>query len=427
MEKHLISLPKKYYLVIGDKFELFYRGVIRMHNPYQYYCIANCDKGYTYNRYYTYTPVPGDEGEYKLTISLVDDFGEVIESKETILVVNKVSDTKPLIILCIGDSLTYNGVWPMVGYKRYSEIFPNKLSFIGKMKKEEDGLKIGYEGYGGWQWKTFASEYNNSYTSSVWVTCKHNLDDSSQHTIWKCNDLLWVLETIEKDKLKFKRGEGNNKVNPELSGQFEIVSNDRKLDNITIDSYEYSEGNPFFNKKINDIDFKYYVKENGFNDPDLVFILLTWNGQYKPYNTDFSIHSENSQKIIRNIHASFPKAKIGLLGIQLPCPNGGITACYGANGYYYDWYGETITAFNYNEWLEGLANNDEYKDYVRYFDIKSLFDSEYNYWTKDSPVNNRQTITERIGVNGLHPNMNGYLQIGDAFYKALVSMIKELN
>lgn len=427
MEKHLISLPKKYYLVIGDKFELFYRGVIRMHNPYQYYCIANCSKGYTYNRYYTYTPAPGDEGEYKLTISLVDDFGEVIESKETILVVNKISDTKPLNILCIGDSLTYNGVWPMVGYKRYSEIFPNKLSFIGKMKKEEDGLKIGYEGYGGWQWKTFASEYNNSYTSSVWVTCKHNLDDSSQHTIWKCNDLLWVLETIEKDKLKFKRGEGNNKVNPELSGQFEIVSNDRKLDNITIDSYEYSEGNPFFNKKINDIDFKYYVNENGFNDPDLVFILLTWNGQYKPYNTDFSIHSENSQKIIRNIHASFPKAKIGLLGIQLPCPNGGITACYGANGYYYDWYGETITAFNYNEWLEGLANNDEYKDYVRYFDIKSLFDSEYNYWTKDSPVNNRQTITERIGVNGLHPNMNGYLQIGDAFYKALVSMIKELN
>ena len=64
---------------------------------------------------------------------------------------------------------------------------------------------------------------------------------------------------------------------------------------------------------------------------------------------------------------------------------------------------------------------------MRHFDIKSLFDSEYNYWTKDTPVNNRQTITERIGVNGLHPNMNGYLQIGDAFYKALVSMIKELN
>ena len=139
------------------------------------------------------------------------------------------------------------------------------------------------------------------------------------------------------------------------------------------------------------------------------------------------VHSENSQKIIRQIHNDFPNAKIGLLGIQLPCPNGGITACYGASGYYYDWYGETITAFNYNEWLENLTKLPEYKGYVKYFDIKSQFDSEYNYWTKDTKVNNRSQITERIGVNGLHPNMDGYLQIGDAFYRALIEMIKEIS
>ena len=426
MNKRLLSLPKKYYLVVGDKFELFYRGVIRMHNPYTYYILANCVKGYTYNRYFTYTPVAGDEGEYTLTISLIDDFGEVIEQAQTLLIVNSVSDTKPLNILCIGDSLTYNGVWPMTGYKRYSEVYPNKLNFIGKMKKEEDNLKIGYEGYGGWQWKTFASEYNNSYTSSVWVNVNHNLDDTFQHTIWENNNLLWVLETIEKGKLKFKRGEGNNKTNPELNKEFKLVT-DRGNVTIQIDSYEYSEGNPFFNKEINDVDFRYYCNVNNFNDPDLVFILLTWNGQYKPYNTDFSVHEENGGKIIRKIHEAFPNVHIGLLGIQLPCPNGGITACYGANGYYYDWYGETITAFNYDEWLEELTYRDEFKSYTRYFDIKSLFDSEYNYWTKDTPVNNRQTITERLGVNGLHPNNNGYLQIGDAFYKALIAMIKEIN
>ena len=33
----MISLAKYYYLVVGDKFELFYRAVIRSHNPYQYY------------------------------------------------------------------------------------------------------------------------------------------------------------------------------------------------------------------------------------------------------------------------------------------------------------------------------------------------------------------------------------------------------
>ena len=116
------------------------------------------------------------------------------------------------------------------------------------------------------------------------------------------------------------------------------------------------------------------------------------------------------------------------MGIQLPCPNGGITACYGANGYYHDWYGETITAFNYNEFLEEKCKRDEYKDYVEYFDTKAQFDAEYNYWVKEMPVNSRNPeITERIGTNGIHPNMSGYNQFGDAFYRALVYMLNKYN
>ena len=424
MAKHLLSLPKKMYLVVGDRFELFYRGVVRMHNPYQYYVKATCDRGYTYNRYYTFTPKKEDVGDYELKITLYDDYGGVIEEAKTTLVVNDIVEAKKKInVLCIGDSLTYNGVWPYIGYSRYSEVYPNKLNFIGKMKKEE----IGYEGYGGWQWKTFCTNNISSYTSSVWVKCKHNLDYSDQHSLWKSNNLLWILETIEKDKLKFKRGEGNNKTNPLLGETMEFVSNGTHEDKIEIESYEYSEGNPFWNVNIDDIDFSNYVKKNNFEVPDLVFILLSWNGQYIPYNTDFSIHNEFARKMIDRIHLDFPKAYISLLGIQLPCPNGGITACYGANGYYHDWYGETITAFNYDEWLEELTYKDEYKDFLNYFDVKSLFDSEYNYYTKDTLVNNRSDITERVGVNGIHPSMNGYNQMGDIFYKALVEMIIRYN
>ena len=42
-------------------------------------------------------------------------------------------------------------------------------------------------------------------------------------------------------------------------------------------------------------------------------------------------------------------------------------------------------------------------------------------------VNKRNELTERLGVNGLHPSMNGYLQIGDAFYQFLVEMIIKYN
>lgn len=115
------------------------------------------------------------------------------------------------------------------------------------------------------------------------------------------------------------------------------------------------------------------------------------------------------------------------MGIELSCPNGGVTACYGASGYYHDWFGYTITAFNYDEWLEKLTLTDEFKDFVFYNDIKGQFDSEYNYPMINQKVNKRNELTERLGVNGLHPSMNGYLQIGDAFYQFLVEMIIKYN
>lgn len=150
----MIFLPSKYYLVVNDRFELFFRGVIKKHNPYQYYVKAECEKGYTYNRYFTFTPEKEDIGEYNLTIKVIDDDGCIIESKSTILVVNDVSEpVRKLNVLCVGDSETVNGVWPKVGYEKFEKVYPNMLNFIGKMHNE----KVGYEGYGGWQWKHFAN------------------------------------------------------------------------------------------------------------------------------------------------------------------------------------------------------------------------------------------------------------------------------
>ena len=42
-------------------------------------------------------------------------------------------------------------------------------------------------------------------------------------------------------------------------------------------------------------------------------------------------------------------------------------------------------------------------------------------------VNTRSTITEYIGTNAVHPTLNGYLQIGDVFYRALVRDIVDGN
>ena len=236
----MISLAEKYYLVVGDRFELFFRGVIKKHNPYLYYIIAECEKGFTYNRYFTYTPTKEEVGEYILTIKVLDDEGNVIEQKDTTLIVNEVSKAKkPLNILCIGDSETVNGVWPYVGYNKYNDIFPNLLNFIGKMKKEE----IGYEGYGGWQWKTFFDYETESRTSSLIIYGNFNLSTKYLNTRWESSNLEFILIEIKDSSLKFKRGSNNTSlVNPTIGQTIKCIDHDVILE---ISKYEYVDANPF--------------------------------------------------------------------------------------------------------------------------------------------------------------------------------------
>ena len=152
---------------------------------------------------------------------------------------------------------------------------------------------------------------------------------------------------------------------------------------------------------------------------------MTWNGQYQPYNFDFSHYEPFIVTIIEQIRKAYKDAKIRFIGIQSPSVNGGIAANYGASGPYSDVFGEVSTAYHYNEYLEKLCERVEYKDFCRYIDMKAQFDVEYNMPSQDTPVNARSDIMEKVGTNGVHPTMAGYLQIGDVFYRALVRDMSE--
>ena len=88
-------------------------------------------------------------------------------------------------------------------------------------------------------------------------------------------------------------------------------------------------------------------------------------------------------------------------------------------------FGTLVTAYNYNKYLESITMRDKYHSYVRYIDIKGQFDVENNMPSQMVKVNARSDKLEKIGTNGVHPTMEGYLQIGDAFYRALVSDMEE--
>ena len=59
--------------------------------------------------------------------------------------------------------------------------------------------------------------------------------------------------------------------------------------------------------------------------------------------------------------------------------------------------------------------------------MKAQFDVEYNMPAMEVQVNRRNQTKELIGSNGVHPTMNGYLQIGDVFYRALIIRVYNIR
>jgi lysophospholipase L1-like esterase len=185
---------------------------------------------------------------------------------------------------------------------------------------------------------------------------------------------------------------------------------------------------PFYDEELGDISFSSYCEKNGFDGIDVVYILLTWNGQGTPYKTDYAVdkgHFVYAKKLIDRLHEDYPEAIVRCMGIQMPSQNGGMGENYGAYGGYSDDYGMLVTAMNYNAALEDFCQLPEYKDFVKYVDIAGQFDTDYNMPSTDKPVNNRNDITETVGTNGVHPSVNGYYQIADAVFRSLCEVFSQ--
>ena len=86
-----VILPKKYDLVVGDTFQLYYRGVIEAPNPYVYSIVSICDKGRNFPRYFEYLPT--EPGQHKLTIKVYDAQRNLLGEDETLL--NVVAPKEP--------------------------------------------------------------------------------------------------------------------------------------------------------------------------------------------------------------------------------------------------------------------------------------------------------------------------------------------
>lgn len=409
-----LSLPDKYELVVGDTFELFYKGILLCNNPYNYNFKITCNKGACYSKRYIFTPNSSDIGTHRLEIEVYDDNENLLDSKVVRLIVkNKPSSPSSVQnILCVGDSLSNNGAWPSEVCRRLTGTAGSpiadglsNINFIGTCKGFHGGK---YEGYGGWTYANYNT--NNIADQQYWINTTANKNNSYQKSVWKdSNNIQWVLETLEETRIKVYRNNYGTQMLPS-SGALTWVSGGDGSDNsaISYTSYIAESGNPFWDNDTNRVDFSRYASKLGVSSIDHCYVLLGWN---QTYDTETAF-KDGVRIFINNLLASFPTCKITLLGLQVPSLDG-----FGTNyGCSWNYYYKLKVVFNMNKWNYELAQEFANVDFIN---IAGQFDSENNILTSTRRVNVRNSKTEVYGSNGIHPAYEGYMQIADAVYRNL--------
>ena len=321
----------------------------------------------------------------------------------------------------MGDSLTHGGVWCQEASRRLigsggvpAGLSLSNISFVGR----KTGGGIGWEGNGGWSWVSYATSGRPAYR--FYVT--NVITPPAIDAVYTNNEQKFAVAEIN-----ITEGAGNIRCighgsTPTASGML-TKSSGAGDDTIKFASYKMDAGNPFWNAAKDQLDIKSYVQTYCNGALDVMYFLLSWNGQ-TPFRTDFSSSSciNDAKTLFDHIHSVYPQAKIKLMGIQLPSLNGGMGANYGAAGTSYsDTYGMVVTALNMNQAYHDFANESGYSDFVEFVNVSSQFDSENNMPESDVAVNSRSSKTEKRGTNGVHPSTEGYLQIADVVFRNFVA------
>ena len=429
----MLRLPKQYDLVVGDTFELYYKGISECLNSDLYaYELSFSDgksHGMNYSRKWLFTPAAADVGVYRLTVTVRDNLGAIIDQQSvTINVVNPAtSPAEEKVVLVVGDSLTDGGVWAGELYRRLTATGGTpagagltNIRFIGT-RETANGVR--YEGYGGWTFDSYMTA-NTARQYFMYIYGEYDPTALAQHSIYKAsNGQLWKLESIENNRIKIIAVYEDGSIQQygsalPASGELTYYSGGTSAEKIAYTSSAKAEGNPFWNAAEGKVDFTSYAAAQGVDHIDEVVILLGWN------NTPLAGNAlaEKAEDFIDLILAEFPECKVTLVGLQVPSRDG-FAAAYGTSWNYYE---KLCKVFEFQDAFIGICENAKYKDTVSFVSIAGQFDAENNYPTTSIPLNGDKTTsrdnrTETVQNNGVHPSNSGYYQIADAVYRHLMA------
>ncbi len=422
-----LRLPERFDLIVGDTLELFYKGMVDAIESdvydFEFTYSENENLGKSYARKYVYTPKESEVGEHTLSITVRGADGAAVDTATVCMAVHPLpkSPSEERVVLCIGDSLTSDGIWVEEFHRRLTgeggtpEGYGlSNLTFIGS-KRTENG--VSYEGYGGWTFTSYICANARNDFRYIYGEFSDKTEAEDQHSLYRDEaGKTWKLEAITAERIKLIAVPADGGVSFPASGTLTWVSGGLHHGDIVYEREEPAESNPFWDGKKGQNDFAAYVRRHRVDKIDEVILLLGWNST----GASEEAYKANARTLIDGLLSEFPDCHITLMGIQVPSRDG-----FGENyGIVWKYHEKLQFVFSLQQWYIDLTHEEAYEGKLDYVNLSAQFDTVNNMPSRHFPVNLRNSdVTEQRGTNGVHPALGGYYQIADAITRYFVSRL----
>lgn len=157
-----LTLPPMFYVVPGVEMSIYFDNIVLTETPEKYKFEVDCEIGTVDQNRWTVTPTDSNVGQYSLSVKVTDADGANLGAANTVLQVSKPDagasrDTCRLLI--IGDSLTNATTYSNEIARLLSTPGNPKWQMLGTHKPKSAAAGVAHEGYGGWTWQRFVSQY----------------------------------------------------------------------------------------------------------------------------------------------------------------------------------------------------------------------------------------------------------------------------
>ena len=439
INEEVLCCPDTYYAVVGQEFNLYYDGLIKamdngLQSPQGIYVDIQCPDlqngsvavGVRRDRMWQIIGSKLTEshiGEHKLLITAYNELGDVLSKKECSLIV---SNALPLQtekkILCIGDSLTNNGAVVATCAQHFKDNGGVQPVFIGQ--RTTSGYK--HEGYPGYTFGSFVSSGSaNAYFIfdiaegvSVNVGDKYSTN-SSTYTIVD-------IRTEGQDNALRLRCTRSGSTMPTSSGTLTKVSGaSSSPSSVAYSAFEAETGNPFWDSETSSVNFTKYREKMGVSGKfDAVVIMLGTNDCIADVK-DMAGSITNAKTLIHAILADADTYPTKIILQMTPADANTISSwqVY-ADASYSRKIGYWSNMWSLRKLIYSEFTKEEWKGKVYLGQSPLGVDRYYGYPYSEVESSSRiSSVKEIYHTNSVHPNSDGYAQLGDGYYLQLKGVL----